>query len=59
MVAALNSLHDKRVFVFKSNPSSEAMAKYLFDQARKIYGDMVSSARIWESPSQYAEYFEK
>ena len=58
MVAALNSLHDKRVFFFKSNPSSEAMAKYLFDIARTILGDIVSAARIWESPSQYAEYSE-
>ena len=58
MVAALDSLHDKRVFVFHGNPSSENMARFLFDQSRKLFGDIVCAARIWESPSQYAEYSE-
>jgi 6-pyruvoyltetrahydropterin/6-carboxytetrahydropterin synthase len=58
MVDALNSLSDKRIFLFPGNPSSENMARTLFQQARHILGGIVCAARIWESPSQYAEYAE-
>ncbi len=35
------------------------MAKYLYEQVRQLYGELVSRVRIWESPSQYAEYSER
>lgn len=57
LLKALNSLHRKKVFVFKNqNPTAEVMAQYLFDHSRKLYGDLVSGVRIWESPNQYAEF---
>ncbi|MDY6895430.1 MAG: 6-carboxytetrahydropterin synthase [Thermotogota bacterium] len=57
LMSALNSLNEKKVFVFdNANPTAEVMAKYLYDQSRKLYGDMVLKVRIWESPNQYAEY---
>jgi 6-pyruvoyltetrahydropterin/6-carboxytetrahydropterin synthase len=59
LLSALNSLKEKKVFVFRNaNPTAEVMAKYLYDQSYKLYGDMVSKVRIWESPNQYAEYFQ-
>ena len=57
LLSALNTLKVKKIFVFRNeNPTAEVMAKYLYDQSHKLYGDMVSKVRIWESPNQYAEY---
>lgn len=59
LLKALNSLTEKKIFAFRSdNPTAEVMAKYLYDHVRQLYGDLVSKVRIWESPTQYAEYFE-
>jgi 6-pyruvoyltetrahydropterin/6-carboxytetrahydropterin synthase len=60
LLRALNSLTEKKIFVFQNeNPTAEVMAKYLYDHVHKLYGDLVSKVRIWESPNQYAEYFER
>lgn len=60
LLHALDSLTEKKVFVFDSgNPTAEILAKYLYDYANKLYGNLVSKVRIWESPNQYAEYYEK
>jgi 6-pyruvoyltetrahydropterin/6-carboxytetrahydropterin synthase len=60
LFTALNSLKERKKFVFHNeNPTAEAMAKYLFDHVRKLYGGLVSKVRTWESPNQYAEYFER
>jgi 6-pyruvoyltetrahydropterin/6-carboxytetrahydropterin synthase len=60
LLRALNSLKEKRIFVFRNeNPTAEVMAKHLYDYVRKLYGDLVSKVRIWESPNQYAEYFKR
>ncbi|MEW6378313.1 MAG: 6-carboxytetrahydropterin synthase QueD [bacterium] len=43
------------------NPSSENIAKYIFEQAsEELQGSSarVSSVRVWESDSAYAQYFE-
>ncbi len=57
LLRALNSLTEKKIFVFHNeNPTAEVMAKYLYGHVYKLYGDMVSKVRIWESPNQYAEY---
>lgn len=59
IVRALNMLTEKKVFVFRhENPTAEVMAKYLYERVREMYGSVVSSVRIWESPNQYGEYFE-
>ena len=60
LLQALGLLKEKRVFVFQDeNPTAEVMAKYLYDHIHKMYGDLVSKVRIWESPHQYAEFFRK
>jgi 6-pyruvoyltetrahydropterin/6-carboxytetrahydropterin synthase len=60
MLRALNMLKEKKTFVFHDeNPTAEVMAKYLYDHVHKLYGDLVSKVRIWESPNQYAEYFKR
>lgn len=60
LIDALNSLQNKKVFTFPgANPTAEVLAKYLYDHTQKLYGDLVSKVRVWESPNQYAEYFER
>ena len=60
LLRALDLLKEKKVFVFRGeNPTAEVMAKYLYDYVEKLYGDLVSKVRIWESPNQYAEYFKR
>jgi 6-pyruvoyltetrahydropterin/6-carboxytetrahydropterin synthase len=60
LLRALNSLTEKKIFVFHNeNPTAEVMAKYLYNHVQKLYGDLVSKVRIWESPNQYAEYLER
>lgn len=59
LLHAFSLLTEKKLFVFDDcNPTAEVMAKYLFDNARKTYGNLVSKVRVWESPNQYAEYLE-
>lgn len=60
LIDALNLLKEKKIFIFHNqNPTAEVMAKYLYDHVYKLYGDLVSKVRIWESPNQYAEYFKQ
>ncbi len=58
LLNALNYLTQKKIFTLDGNPSAENMAKCLYDHVYTLYGDLVSKVRIWESPSQYAEYCE-
>jgi len=60
LLRALNMLKEKKIFAFHNqNPTAEVMAKYLYDHVRRLYGSLISKVRIWESPNQYAEYFEE
>lgn len=60
LLSVFNSLTEKKIFVFHNeNPTAEVMAKYLYDNVHRLYGDLVSKVRIWESPNQYAEYFQR
>ena len=60
LLSALKSLKRSKIFLFDNeNPTAEVMAKHLFGVVSKRYGSLVSRVRIWESPNQYAEYFEK
>ena len=60
LLTALKSLKRSKVFIFDNqNPTAEVIAKHLFNVMRERYGPLVSRVRIWESPNQYAEYFEK
>jgi len=57
LIAALRAVPESKVYLFRGvNPSTEAMARELFDVARQQLGDLVRSVRIWESNTQYAEY---
>lgn len=60
LLCVLNSLTDKKIFTFENgNPSAENMARHLYSQVHEWYGDLVSKVRIWESPTDYAEYLER
>ncbi len=59
LLGALGSLNDKKVFLLSGNPTAEVLARYLYDHVHKLYGNLVSKVRIWESPNQYAEYYQK
>ncbi|MBI4492786.1 MAG: 6-carboxytetrahydropterin synthase [Chloroflexi bacterium] len=57
LVGALGALPESKLYLFRGvNPSAEAMAQQLFEVARRQFGDLVRSVRIWESPGQYAEF---
>jgi len=60
LLTALKSLQRSKIFVFHNeNPTAEVMARHLFNIVRRQYGSVVSRVRMWESPNQYAEYFEE
>jgi 6-pyruvoyltetrahydropterin/6-carboxytetrahydropterin synthase len=57
LVEALQAIPEAKLYLFQGvNPSAEAMARALFDEARRQFGCVVRSIRIWESPNQYAEF---
>ncbi len=57
MLAALRAVKGSRVFVFPDdNPSAEVMARELYRTAEELCGVTPSRVRVWESPTQYAEY---
>lgn len=57
MVAALRSVPECKLYLFRGvNPSAEAIARELFDEARRQFGAVVQRVRLWETPTQYAEY---
>ena len=59
LVQALRRVEGARLYLFpEENPSTEVMARRLFEEVRRMYGGLVWKVRIWESPRQYAEYFE-
>jgi len=60
LITALQTVPESKVYLFPSmNPSAEAMARRLFQEAKERFGCTVRSVRIWESPTQYAEYREE
>lgn len=40
------------------NPTSENMAKYIFDRLKNDFGDLVYKVSVWESHNAVAEYLE-
>jgi len=60
LVQALSRVEGARLYLFPGeNPSTEVMARRLFEEARRMYGEHIWKVRIWESPRQYAEYLEE
>ncbi len=59
LLDALQSLTHRKIFAFHNeNPTAEVIARTLYSHVKELYGGMVSKVRIWESPNQYAEYWE-
>lgn len=57
LLSALNAVKGSRIFVFQDeNPSAEVMARELHERARELCGIAPLRVRMWESPTQYAEY---
>lgn len=57
MLKALRTVGGSRIFVFPGeNPSAEVMARVLHQQALQLCGIEPIKVRVWESPTQYAEF---
>lgn len=57
LLNALRGVKGSRIFLFpEENPSAEVMAKELYLQTRALCGVEPLKVRVWESPTQYAEY---
>lgn len=58
LLNALRKVEGSRLFIFQdANPSAEVMASKLYRQTRGLAGVEPLKVRVWESPTQYAEYF--
>ncbi|BAI80477.1 6-pyruvoyl-tetrahydropterin synthase [Deferribacter desulfuricans SSM1] len=42
----------------KINPTSENIAKYIYDRLKEKFCDLMSSVVVWESETAAAEYYE-
>jgi 6-pyruvoyltetrahydropterin/6-carboxytetrahydropterin synthase len=57
LLEALRSVPEHKLYLFHGiNPSAEAIARELFQEARQRLGEVVQRVRIWESLNQYAEF---
>lgn len=57
LIGALRAVPECKVYLFHGvNPSTEVIARTLFDEARRRFGGVVQRVRVWETPTQYAEY---
>lgn len=57
LVEALRAAPECKLYLFRAvNPSTEVIARALFDEARRRFGAVVQRVRVWETPTQYAEY---
>ena len=58
LLGALRAVEGSRIFVFSDeNPSAEVMARELYQRAHELWGIGPLKVRIWESPTQWAEYY--
>ena len=58
LLDALRAVKGSRIFIFpEENPSAEAMARELYRQAQGLCGILPAKVRVWESPTQYAEFY--
>lgn len=58
----LNCLDHKyinEIEYFKTvNPTSENMARYIYKELKKVFGNITSKVVVWESENSAAEYYE-
>jgi len=58
LLNALRAVKGSRVFVFpEENPSAEVMARELYLRAQELCDIEPLRVRVWESPTQYAEFY--
>ena len=58
LLNALRSLTHSRVYVLQDeNPSCEVMAKEIYKKAQELCSIAPLKVRLWESPTQYAEFY--
>ena len=58
LLKALRAVKGSRVFVFPGeNPSAEVMAREIHGRAEALCGIAPVRVRVWESPTQYAEFY--
>ncbi len=57
LLSALKCVKGSRIVLFSGeNPSAEVLARELFVKARELSGLCPDKVRVWESPTQYAQY---
>jgi len=57
LIDALRGVPECKLYLFSGvNPSTEVVARELFDFARRQFGSAIRRVRVWETPTQYAEY---
>lgn len=57
LLGALKGVQGSRLYIFDDmNPSAEVMARELYFRTKDLCGTEPSAVRVWESPTQYAEY---
>ena len=57
LLSALRSVTGSRIVVFPDeNPSAEVMAGQLYRRVKELCGMEPIKVRVWESPTQYAEF---
>ena len=57
LLDALNNIENSRIFTFDNkNPSAEVMASEIYHRTYELCDIEPTKVRVWESPTQYAEY---
>jgi 6-pyruvoyltetrahydropterin/6-carboxytetrahydropterin synthase len=49
---------NEHIYFKNVNPTSENMAKYVYDRLKYVFNDTVDSVTVWESENSAAEYYE-
>ena len=58
LLEALKTVNGSRLYLFEEqNPSAEVMARELYHKAWDVCGVEPLKVRVWESPTQYAEFY--
>ena len=59
LIAGLKPISKGRLYQFDGeNPSCEVMSRELYRKVKELCGVAPAKVRLWESPSQYAEFHE-
>ena len=57
MLQALEGVKERFLYLFDGmNPSAEVMAREIYLRTKELCGIEPAAVRMWESPTQYAEY---